>query len=91
MFLGKGILKIYSKFTGEHPCRSAISIKLLYWNLTSTLIFCFVFNGAREFKICRQESWKPFRLLPFGSLDKIPPKTEDYGNFCTFDKRLKVH
>ena len=29
VFLGKGVLKIYSKFTGEHPCRSAISIKLL--------------------------------------------------------------
>ena len=28
VFLGKGVLKIYSKFTGEHPCRSAISIKL---------------------------------------------------------------
>ena len=26
--LGKGILKICSKFTGEHPCRSAILIKL---------------------------------------------------------------
>ena len=29
VFLRKGILKICSKFTGEHPCRSAISIKLL--------------------------------------------------------------
>ena len=29
MFLGKGALKICSKFTGEHPCWSAISIKLL--------------------------------------------------------------
>ena len=28
-FLRKGILKISSKFTGEHPCRSLISIKLL--------------------------------------------------------------
>ena len=28
VFLGKGVLKICSKFTGEHPCRSAISIKL---------------------------------------------------------------
>ena len=28
MFLRKGFLKICSKFTGEHPCRSAISIKL---------------------------------------------------------------
>ena len=29
MFLGKVALKICSKFTGEHPCRSLISIKLL--------------------------------------------------------------
>ena len=28
-FLRKGILKIFSKFTREHPCRSMISIKLL--------------------------------------------------------------
>ena len=28
VFLGKGVLKIYSKFKGEHPYRSAISIKL---------------------------------------------------------------
>ena len=26
MFLRKGVLKIWSKFTGKHPCRSAISI-----------------------------------------------------------------
>ena len=30
VFLGKGVLKICSKFTGEHSCRSAISIKLLF-------------------------------------------------------------
>ena len=29
VFLGKGVLKICRKFTGEHPCRSVISIKLL--------------------------------------------------------------
>ena len=29
MFLGNGVLKICGKFTGEHPCRSVISIKLL--------------------------------------------------------------
>ena len=28
VFLVKGNLKIRSKFTGEHPCRSVISIKL---------------------------------------------------------------
>ena len=27
MFLGKVVLKICSKFTGEHPCRGVISIK----------------------------------------------------------------
>ena len=27
MFLRKGVMKICSKFTGEHPCRSVISIK----------------------------------------------------------------
>ena len=27
VFLGKGVLKICSKFTGEHPCRSEMSIK----------------------------------------------------------------
>ena len=31
MFLREGILKICSKFTGEYPCQSVISIKLL-WN-----------------------------------------------------------
>ena len=29
VFLLKGVLRIYSKFTGEHPCRSGISIQLL--------------------------------------------------------------
>ena len=28
VFLGKGVLKFCNKFTGEHPCRSVISIKL---------------------------------------------------------------
>ena len=28
VFLGKALLKMCSNFTGEHPCRSAISIKL---------------------------------------------------------------
>ena len=28
MFLGKDVLKICSKFTGEHPCRIMVSKKL---------------------------------------------------------------
>ena len=47
VFLGKGVLKICRKFTGEHPCRSVISIKLLcsfialqlYWNHTLAWVF----------------------------------------------------
>ena len=29
VFLGNVVLKIYSKFTGEHSCRSMIPVKLL--------------------------------------------------------------
>ena len=28
VFLGKGVMKICSKFTGERPCQSMISLKL---------------------------------------------------------------
>ena len=28
LFLGKGVLEIRNKFTGEDPCQSVISIKL---------------------------------------------------------------
>ena len=33
VFLRKGVLKICSKFTGEHSCQSVISIKLLCWHI----------------------------------------------------------
>ena len=39
VFLGKGILKICSKFTGKYPCRSAISIKLL-WLFLRLFLWC---------------------------------------------------
>ena len=42
VFLRKSVLKICNKFTGEHPGRSVISIKLLlqlYWNHTSAWMF----------------------------------------------------
>ena len=38
VFLVKGILKICSKFAGEHPCRSATSMKQPYWNRTSAWV-----------------------------------------------------
>ena len=43
MFLVKGVLKICSKFTGEHSCRSVISIQLLekYTNEDLKISLCF--------------------------------------------------
>ena len=45
VFLEKGILKTCSKFTGEQPCQSVISINLLHIFKTSfsknTLVGCF--------------------------------------------------
>ena len=42
VFLRKGVLRICSKFTGEHPCRSVISIKLLSTSgwLLLEMLFC---------------------------------------------------
>ena len=37
VFLERGIVKISSKFTGEHPCQNVISIKLLYNFIEITL------------------------------------------------------
>ena len=47
MFLGKGILKICSKFTGEHLCRSAIPIIPFIFLLSTfkaKMLFLFEFN-----------------------------------------------
>ena len=37
VFLGKGVLKICSKFTGKHPCRSLISINLFCYLIEITI------------------------------------------------------
>ena len=49
VFLGKGGLKICSKFTGEHPCRSVISIKLLSTSGRLLLIVGNINNKSRQF------------------------------------------
>ena len=53
VFLGKGVLKIYSNFTGEHPCRSVISINLLcnfieitFWHRCSPVNLLHIFRTA---------------------------------------------
>ena len=61
VFLGKGVLKIYSKFKGEHPCRSAISIKLLckqfYWNHTSAWVFSCKFAAYFQNTFSQKHLW----------------------------------
>ena len=53
VFLGKGVLKICTKFTGEQPCRSVISIKLLcsfieitFWHGWSHVNLLHIFRTA---------------------------------------------
>ena len=53
VFLGKGVVKICRKFTGEHPCRSVISIKLLYNIIDITLWHgCSPVNLLHIFRTC---------------------------------------
>ena len=64
VFLGKGVLKICSKFTGENQCRSAISVKLQSDFLESlspvNLLHIFVTpfpkntSGCYLFRICKR-------------------------------------
>ena len=56
MFLGKRVLKIRSKFKGEYPCRSAVSIKL-----HSTLI-----------EITLQHGFSPTNLLHISGIPGGP-------------------
>ena len=50
VFLGKGVLKICSKFTDEYPCRSAISIKLQsnFSEIAKQLCFCIANKHSRR-------------------------------------------
>ena len=51
VFLGKGVRKIHSKLTREHPCRSVISIKLLRNFIEITLRHrCFPVNLMNIFR-----------------------------------------
>ena len=83
MFLLKVVLKICSKFTGEHPCQSLVSIKLLckfieiaLWHRCSPLNLMHIFrisfskNTSLEGCLCSflQDSVKLFK-------DRFPRKS----------------
>ena len=60
VFLRKGALKICSKFTGEHPCRSALSKKLLCFCNMCIEIACFPGCVVINFEINLIFLIKPF-------------------------------
>ena len=95
MFLGKGVLKICSKSTAEHPCRSVISIKLLCNVIEITLqhgcspvnllhIFSFVFAIFYHFFIFspNESPLKTWKMFSISSKKLFSPST--YSNFCNF-------
>ena len=57
LFLGKGILKIRSKFTGEHWCGSAISLQL-YLNRTSVWVFSYKFAAYFQNTFSYKYFWR---------------------------------
>ena len=69
MFLGRGILKLCSKFTGEHPCPSAISIKLLC-NFIETVLRhgCSPVNLLHIFRTALPRNTSGWLLLGFSEL-----------------------
>ena len=70
VFLGKGLLKICSKFTGEHPCRIAISIKLLC-NVSEIALRhgCSPVNLLHIFRTPFPRNTSEWLLLYFGPLN----------------------
>ena len=69
VLLGKGVLKICSKFTGEHLCRSVISIK---WQsnlfLRTPLEGCFCLFRFLSWHFCSCPFWIINVLLPLSKL-----------------------
>ena len=64
VFLAKGVLKICRKFTGEHPCRSMILIKLLYIFIEITLQHRFSpVNLLHIFRTCFYKNTSGWLLL----------------------------
>ena len=82
VFLGKGVLKICSKFTGG-LCRSAILIKLqLYWNRTSAWVFC-------KFASYFQNTFSQEHLWVAASENRLRPNLKMHLNKYDF-RNLKM-
>ena len=68
MFLRKSVLKIYRKFTREHPCRSVISIKLLSNFIEIAFWYgCSPVHLLHIFRTPFPRNTSGWLLLPFGN------------------------
>ena len=72
VFTGKGVLKISSKFTGEHPCRSVISKKL-----QSNLIEISLRHGSSPVNL-EQIFRTPFSMNTSGRLLLFSEHSQDH-------------
>ena len=85
LFLGKGVLKVRSKFTGEHPCQSAISIKLQSNCVKITLwAGCSPVNLLHIFRTPFPKYTSGGLLLCFWTFLNAHPLCNNYGNMHTF-------
>ena len=82
VFFGKGVLKIYSKFTGEHPCRSAIAIKLqskfieiALWHGCSHVNLLYIFRTPYS----KNTSGRLFLQLDFQNFEKLRCISVNHG------------
>ena len=79
VFFEKGVLEICSKFTGKHPCRSVISIKLLcrtpFTKNTSRWLLLKVSNSYQKQKLLYDVIGHP----PSHFQDLPPPTSDTYS------------
>ena len=90
MFLGKGVLKLCSKFTGEYPCRSVISIKMQSNFIEITLRHrCYPVNLLHIFRACFPEYTSGRLLL---KLYNVTPKFLLFLVFSCYNRHcLKIY
>ena len=101
VFLGKGVLKIWSKFTREHPCRRAISItcifiEITFWHESSPVNLLHIFRTPFPMNtagwlllnaVYRHNQWTNFFMI--GTSLMIVLKNEVLCNRCIV-QRVKI-
>ena len=91
VFLGKAVLKLCTKFIGEHPCRGVISIKLLCNFIEFTLCHaCSAVNLLQIFRTPFSKNTSSWLLLLLienlpsftRKLKKLHMPSEKISGFC---------